>query len=113
MGDTDKTLIIRMKALRREPEPTAESGFPGLVVLGGSDIGKVFYFDEEGRTIGRDPEVAICVGDTSVSRRHAQVYKQVDEDSALVMSRHLLKVSDGSSLLRRHSPSRQVLHLVL
>ena len=31
----------------------------------------------------------------------------------LVMSRHLLKVSDGSSLLRRHSPSRQVLHLVL
>ncbi len=30
-----------------------------------------------------------------------------------VMSRHLLKVSDGSSLLRRHSPSRQVLHLVL
>ena len=82
MGDTDKTLIVRMKALRREPEPTAESGFPGLVVLGGSDIGKVFYFDEEGRTIGRDPEIAICVGDTSVSRRHAQVYKQVDEDSA-------------------------------
>ena len=32
---------------------------------------------------------------------------------ARVMSRHLLKVSDGSSLRRRHSPSRQVLHLVL
>ena len=34
-------------------------------------------------------------------------------EPAAVMSRHLLKVSDGSSLLRRHSPSRQVLHLVL
>ena len=82
MGDTDNTLAVRMQALRRDSAPTPESGFPGLVVLGGSDIGKVFYFDEEGQTIGRDPGVAISVGDSSVSRRHAQVYRQCDDDSA-------------------------------
>jgi diguanylate cyclase (GGDEF)-like protein len=52
------------------------------VVLSGSGLGQVHYFDEDGRTIGRDAEVQIRLRDDLVSRRHAQVYRQQAEGSA-------------------------------
>lgn len=63
-------------------EPEAATLYPGLVVLSGSDLGTVHYFDEDGRTLGRDSEVQIRLRDDLVSRRHAQVYRQEAEGSA-------------------------------
>lgn len=79
MDKQDKTQALNVTPLRR---PRARPGreTPALIVMAGTDIGKVFYFDEEGKTIGRDVEVHIPLTDTLVSRRHAQVYRQKAED---------------------------------
>ncbi|MBI3811303.1 MAG: GGDEF domain-containing protein [Nitrospirae bacterium] len=80
MDKQDKTQIINLKSLR-EPRSRPGRETPALIIMAGSDIGKVFYFDEEGRTIGRDTEIQIPLTDPQASRRHAQVYRQKAEDS--------------------------------
>jgi diguanylate cyclase (GGDEF)-like protein len=79
MDKQDKTQSFSIIPVRRFRErPSGE--LPVLVVMAGQDMGKVFYFDEEGKTIGRDVEVQIPLTDSLVSRRHAQVYRQKAED---------------------------------
>jgi diguanylate cyclase (GGDEF)-like protein len=83
MDRHEKTQTLNVKSLRR---PRSRSGreTPALIIMAGSDIGKLFYFDEEGKTIGRDVEVHIPLTDHLVSRRHAQVYRQKAEDDDAV-----------------------------
>lgn len=83
MDKQDKTQPFNAKSLKL-PRSQTDREIPVLIVIAGSDIGKVFYFDEVGKTIGRDVEVQIPLTDTLVSRRHAQVYRQKGEDSEAV-----------------------------
>jgi two-component system, cell cycle response regulator len=83
MDKQDKTQILNIKSLQR-PRVRPGRETPALIIMAGSDIGKVFYFDEEGKTIGRDAEIQIPLTDPQVSRRHAQVYRQKAEDSDAV-----------------------------
>ncbi|MBI3611551.1 MAG: GGDEF domain-containing protein [Nitrospirae bacterium] len=84
MDKQDQTQAVNVKPLRRPPQARPDHAIPVLVVMAGNDIGKVFYFDEEGQTIGRDVEVQIPLTDSLVSRRHAQVYRQKAEDGDAV-----------------------------
>lgn len=87
MDNQDRTKTISVKPLQRSRARPGRQ-IPALIVMAGKDLGKVFYFDEEGRTIGRDVEAHISLVDPLVSRRHAQVYRQKAEDSDAVY--HLL-----------------------
>jgi len=79
MDKQEKTHIVDLNPSRRlRSRPGPET--PALIVMAGRDIGKVFYFDEEGQTIGRDEEVQIPLTDRLISRRHAQVYRQKAEE---------------------------------
>jgi two-component system cell cycle response regulator len=78
--ESEATLALNQESVRRSLDKH-EPGQPGLLVLAGADIGTVFYFDESGKTIGRDPETGICLKDELVSRRHAQVYQERAEQS--------------------------------
>jgi len=49
-----------------------------LLVLEGADAGKRFTFDEAEIAIGREPGSGICLGDSSVSPRHAVLRMQGD-----------------------------------
>jgi diguanylate cyclase (GGDEF)-like protein len=81
---TDKTQALDADILGRVRQTARKSAVPGLLVLSGRQIGQVFYFDDDGKTIGRDEEAGIPLRDASVSRRHAQVYRQKAEDSDAV-----------------------------
>ena len=50
-------------------------GLGRLVVLMGSQVGRK-YIVEENAVIGRAPEVAVCLEDPMISRRHAQVIRE-------------------------------------
>jgi len=79
MDKQEKTQFSSITPNRRlRARPAGE--IPVLIVMAGKDMGKVFYFDDEGKTIGRDVEVQIPLTDSLVSRRHAQVYWQKAED---------------------------------
>ena len=80
MDKPDQTQAVSMEQLQRLRDKLGRA-IPGLIVLAGADIGKVFYFDEQGKTIGRDADVQIPLTDRLVSRRHSQVYRQKAEDS--------------------------------
>jgi len=83
MDRQDQTRIVNQKSLQH---PRVRSGrdTPALIVMAGSDLGKVFHFDEKGRTLGRDVEAQIPLMDSLVSRRHAQVYRQRAEEGDAV-----------------------------
>lgn len=76
--ESEATLALDQESVRRSLD-SHQPGLPGLLVLAGADIGTVFYFDESGKTIGRDSEAGICLKDELVSRRHAQVYQERSE----------------------------------
>ena len=80
MDQQDQTQTVNIKTLRRS-SPRPDRGTPALIVMAGGDLGKVFQFDQEDKTIGRDVEAEISLRDSLVSRRHAQVYRQKAEDS--------------------------------
>jgi len=80
MDQQDQTQTVNIKTLRRS-RPRPDRGTPALIVMAGGDLGKVFQFDQEDKTIGRDVEAEISLRDSLVSRRHAQVYRQKAEDS--------------------------------
>jgi diguanylate cyclase (GGDEF)-like protein len=83
MEKPDKTQALNPLQLQRV-QSRPDRAIPGMIVLAGAEIGKVFYFDEQGKTIGRDADVQIPLMDRLVSRRHAQVYRQKAEDSDVV-----------------------------
>jgi two-component system, cell cycle response regulator len=106
----DRTQAVDSAILESVRGARPEGPAPGLVVLSGNEIGKVFYFDDKGRTIGRDPEAQIQLRDQSVSRRHAQVYEQKAEDGDAV---HYLVVdlhSTNGTLVNGERISRAFLH---
>ncbi|HET6466091.1 MAG TPA: GGDEF domain-containing protein [Nitrospiria bacterium] len=80
MDQQDQTQTVNIKTLRRS-RAQPDRGTPALIVMVGGDLGKVFQFDQEDKTIGRDVEAEISLRDSLVSRRHAQVYRQKAEDS--------------------------------
>ena len=80
MDQQDQTQTVNIKTLRRS-RARPDRGTPALIVVAGGDLGKVFQFDQEDKTIGRDVEAEILLRDSLVSRRHAQVYRQKAEDS--------------------------------
>jgi len=83
MDKQDKTQTVNVTPLRRSRTRHGRET-PALIVMAGSDLGKLFYFDEEGKTIGRDVEAQIPLTDRLVSRRQAQVYRQKAEDGDAV-----------------------------
>jgi len=83
MDQQDRTQTVNIKTLRPS-HARPDRGTPALIVMAGGDLGKVFQFDQEGKTIGRDVEAEISLRDSLVSRRHAQVYRQKAEDSDAV-----------------------------
>ncbi|MBI3597692.1 MAG: GGDEF domain-containing protein [Nitrospirae bacterium] len=79
MDQQDQTQTVNVKTLRHSrARPGRET--PALIVMAGGDLGKVFHFDQEDKTIGRDVEAEISLRDSLVSRRHAQLYRQKAED---------------------------------
>jgi hypothetical protein len=81
-GETTSTI-----SLNREDEPDAESfpepavdtlppGTALLVVLRGPNAGSRFLLDRDVTTAGRHPDSDIFLDDVTVSRRHAEFYRQ-------------------------------------
>ncbi|HTN43775.1 MAG TPA: GGDEF domain-containing protein [Nitrospiria bacterium] len=79
MDQQDQTQTVNIKTLRPSRVRPGR-GTPALIVMAGGDLGKVFQFDQEDKTIGRDVEAQIALRDSMVSRRHAQLYRQKAED---------------------------------
>ena len=109
MENPDKTQAVDA-AIIREVRATARKAIPGLLVLSGREIGKVFYFGEGGETLGRDAEAGIPLRDSSVSRRHAQVYEQKAEDSDAVHHVIVDLHSTNGTLVNGERISRSFLH---
>jgi len=107
--DKQRTQIMRSQPIKvARPRPGRK--IPGLVVLNGTDLGKVFYFDEDGKAIGRDPEAQIHLHDDSVSRRQAQVYRQRAEDSGAVQYVVVDLHSTNGTLVNEERISKAFLH---
>lgn len=106
----DRTQAVDSAILESVREKKPEGVSPGLLVLSGNEIGKVFYFDDKGRTIGRDPEAQIQLRDQSVSRRHAQVYEQKSEDGDAVHHIVVDLHSTNGTLVNGERISRAFLH---
>lgn len=73
--DADETRKIA-GALRSPAAVTAPPRTLALVALNGPSAGKRWELNGALATIGRDPTCEVCVPDTSVSRRHAQLVRQ-------------------------------------
>jgi len=70
------------------PVPPSGELVPCFVVVSGGQIGRVFALRADEAVIGRGSEADICLAESSISRRHALVYK--DEQ-------HLVSIRDLGS----------------
>jgi two-component system cell cycle response regulator len=109
IDNTDKTQAVDASVLGRVRQ-SAHNLVPGLLVLSGGELGKVFYFDEDGKTIGRDTDAGISLRHSSVSRRHAQVYKEKAEDCDAMYYVVVDLHSTNGTLVNGDAISRTFLH---
>ena len=85
-ASSEKTVL-----LKKEPP-----SFAWLIILEGPRAGHIFRLNTEGTTIGRDPQNDIILDDETVSRQHAKVRAEENEDGELQFFIYDLATSNGT-----------------
>jgi two-component system, cell cycle response regulator len=69
--EADKTEVAENDTLKIRLEE-AKASAPALVVISGKPLGKSFYLTKETMILGRDLQVDLSFGETSISRKHTE-----------------------------------------
>ena len=83
---SEKTVL-----LRKEPP-----SFAWLIILEGPRAGRLFRLNTEGTSIGRDPQNDIILDDEAVSRQHAKVRAEENEEGELQFFIYDLATANGT-----------------
>lgn len=69
--EADKTEVAESDTLKVRLEE-AKTAAPCLVVISGKPLGKSFFLTKETMILGRDLQVDLSIGETSISRKHTE-----------------------------------------
>ena len=71
MDEQDKTTLININEFAQAKSKKNVQAC--LTIIDGNDIGRMFRLEGETITIGRDKSADICLTDTGISRKHAEI----------------------------------------
>jgi diguanylate cyclase (GGDEF)-like protein len=121
----DRTLQIDRSTVAESMRETNQSGKkkPCFIILGGMDVGSVYFLEKQVAVLGRDPTCDFVLKDDGISRKHVEV-RQLTGDRIYVKDLHSTNgvfvdgerveqamVSDGEKvLLGRRTVLKYTLH---
>jgi two-component system cell cycle response regulator len=80
--ESDHERTLRMERVIPDPASQPAKKIPSLIVLKGKDRGKIFKMTAKNTSLGRDPNIDICLSDHSISRKHCLL---INDQSAITI----------------------------